>query len=777
MPSSLKNPRLAVRVALVALLGALLTTGAASASSYTITLDGTPLNVATTTSAEKATISLTGTAGHRLSVRVSQATITNYTVSIKKPDGTLLKSAGPWGVAGGFINPVTMPADGTYKIQLAPATGKGTAVVQAWDVPANLTSTIPTDGTVTTQTYTAGGQNGSLTFTGSVGQRITLMAGAGTTTLKNTAVSIKAPSGASVLASTGVGFAGGFYGPFTLAENGTYTISSNPPTYSTGSVDFQLWSVPADQAGTLTIGGGAQALSFATPGQNASLTFAGTSGQKVTLAITPVSLSGVNAATVKVRKPDNTVLSTIAVTNSGALMEPISLPTTGTYTVSVDPTAQATGSISLNLFLSPADGSGTLVSGTPTTVTLGSAGQNASYTISGTAGQYLSVRFANDSFSSLKASVTGPGNTTLMAAKTFGSGGQFFDGVALPTTGTYKVVIDPQGVSTGAADVTALLYANPLVQAVTPGTPQTVTTIAGQNAQLTFTATAKMSFLFTNVTDGSTSVSGINATLTQGSTTVTTFTFGNSDKYLDTLTLTAGATYKLLLDPQGANAGSITATVYSVPADATVAGTLGSTSAVSVGTPGQGAKVTFAGTAGHSFSAWFSSVTIGSSLFNPTAVKLLSPTGTTVASFSLYAHDTMFDPVLLPATGTYTLAFDPNGSNTGGFNVGIYDVPAAATATATIGGGNATATTTVPGQLGQVSFTSTSATTVTISYDVSNTFTSAVTVLNGSTVVRTAQTMTAGDSFTFTPAAGTNTYTIKVDPTVNNVGALVVSVS
>src|SRR5690349_8767798 len=188
MPSSLKNPRLAVRVALVALLGALLTTGAASASSYTITLDGTPLNIATTTSAEKATISLTGTSGHRLSVRVSQATMTNYTVSIKKPDGTLLKSVGPWGVAGGFINPVTLPTTGTYKIQLAPSTGKGTAVVQAWDVPANVTSAIPADGTVTTQSYAAAGQNGTLTFTGSVGQRVTLMAGAGTTTLKNTSV-------------------------------------------------------------------------------------------------------------------------------------------------------------------------------------------------------------------------------------------------------------------------------------------------------------------------------------------------------------------------------------------------------------------------------------------------------------------------------------------------------------------------------------------------------------------------------------------------------------
>ena len=365
MRTRLKSNHLALRAALVAALAALLTAGAASASSYTITLDGSPLVVTTTTSAEKATISFTGVSGNRVSVRVSQASITNYTVSIKKPDGTVLKSVGPWSVGGGFISPVTLPSSGTYKIQLAPASGKGSATVQAWDVPADPVAAIPTDGTTTTQSYTAGGQNGKLTFTGSVGQRVSLLAGAGSTTAKNVSVTIKAPSGAVVQAATPVGFGGMFFGPFTLAEAGTYTISVNPPTYTTGSVDFQLWDVPADQTGTLTIGGGTQALSFATPGQNASLSFAGTSGQKVTLAISPVCLSGVNAATVKVRKPDNTVLATIPVTNSGALLEPVSLPATGTYTVSVDPTAQATGSISLSLYLSPADATGTLSSGTP----------------------------------------------------------------------------------------------------------------------------------------------------------------------------------------------------------------------------------------------------------------------------------------------------------------------------------------------------------------------------------------------------------------------------
>ena len=169
------------------------------------------------------------------------------------------------------------------------------------------------------------------------------------------------------------------------------------------------------------------------------------------------------------------------------------------------------------------------------------------------------------------------------------------------------------------------------------------------------------------------------------------------------MTLTAGATYKLMLDPAGTNAGSITATIYSVPADATPRPRRQRLTAISVAIPGQSIKTTFAGTAGHPLSIWFSGDTIGNPISSPTVVTLTSPTSTTVkTTFNLYAHDTMIEPVTLPSTGTYTLSFNPNGANLGSFNVTAYDVPADATATATVGGGNVTATTTVPGQNGQI---------------------------------------------------------------------------
>src|SRR3954451_24071268 len=292
---SLHVPRLTPRIALAVAFVALLTAGNAAASSTTITLDGTAITATTTTAGEKANISFSGTAGHRVSVRVNSSSVTNYTVALKAPDGTIVKTSGTWGVAGGFLGPVNLATTGTYKFVITPSsTLKGKWNVSAWDVPAAATGTIATDGTQAAQAFSAPGQNGTLTFPGSVGQKVSFLAGAASSAAKNDTVGIKAPSGATVLASTAVGTGGMFFEPMTLAENGTYTISVNPPKNTTGSTNFQLWTVPADQTGTLTLGT-PQALTFNAPGQNATYQFAGTAGQKVTFSATSSTL----AATIK----------------------------------------------------------------------------------------------------------------------------------------------------------------------------------------------------------------------------------------------------------------------------------------------------------------------------------------------------------------------------------------------------------------------------------------------------------------------------------------------
>ena len=126
---------------LVACLGALaILAGPATASSYTILTNGTPLQVTTTTGGENANLTFAGTAGNRISIRIYGVTMspkpnTGIKVSIQKPDGSTLVSPFDVGSAGTFIEPVSTPVTGNYKLVLdGQSTYKGKATVAIWTV-------------------------------------------------------------------------------------------------------------------------------------------------------------------------------------------------------------------------------------------------------------------------------------------------------------------------------------------------------------------------------------------------------------------------------------------------------------------------------------------------------------------------------------------------------------------------------------------------------------------------------------------------------------------
>ena len=104
--------------ALLALSWAL--TSSASASTYTIVPGGAPLTVTTTASGENATVTFAGTAGGRISLKMSSVTISQSYVSIQKPDGTNLASNTLVTSTGSFIDTKTLPVSGTYTILVDP---------------------------------------------------------------------------------------------------------------------------------------------------------------------------------------------------------------------------------------------------------------------------------------------------------------------------------------------------------------------------------------------------------------------------------------------------------------------------------------------------------------------------------------------------------------------------------------------------------------------------------------------------------------------------------
>ena len=138
----------------------------------------------------------------------------------------------------------------------------------------------------------------------------------------------------------------------TLPVAGTYTILVDPQSTSTGSITLTLYDVPADLTGTITPGGSSVTVSPATPGQNAQRTFSGTANQRISLDMTSVSIGSSYCCStlVSVLKPDgSTLVSPFYVGLAGLYMDTVTLPSTGTYTLLVDPQSAGTGSMTLTL--------------------------------------------------------------------------------------------------------------------------------------------------------------------------------------------------------------------------------------------------------------------------------------------------------------------------------------------------------------------------------------------------------------------------------------------
>src|SRR5262249_39575110 len=160
--------------------------------------------------------------------------------------------------------------------------------------------------------------NARYTFSGTVGDRVSLKLGAGP--LAN--VSMLNPDG-SVLATGSVGVVTSFIDTQVLPVTGTYAISVDPIGAGTGTVTLTLYAVPAAVTGSMTCGNAVN-LTIQTPGQNAAYTFSGTSGHRVSLAINGSAVS----ATVSIKSPTGTVLGSATSGIISTFIEPITLATT-----------------------------------------------------------------------------------------------------------------------------------------------------------------------------------------------------------------------------------------------------------------------------------------------------------------------------------------------------------------------------------------------------------------------------------------------------------------
>jgi predicted enzyme related to lactoylglutathione lyase len=363
-------------------------------------------------------------------------------------------------------------------------------------------------------------------------------------------------------------------------------------------------------------------------------------------------------------KPDGTVVINTFGCGGTIFLEPQTLPVTGTYTLVIDPSGAATGTVTVSAY-EVTDVTGTITLNGPAVVaSLPTPGQVARLTFDGTAGQRVSVNGNSTLTTCWTLAILKPDGSSL--ASTFGCGGTIFiDPQTLPVSGTYTVLVDPSGSGTGQVTVNAYDVVDVTGSATIdgPAVPSTIST-PGQVARLAFSGTAGQRVSM----NSSASLTGcwtLAMLKPDGSTLASTFSCGGSI-FIEPQTLPATGTYTVLIDPSGSATGQATVTLYNV-VDATGSVTVGGPAVnVSLTVPGQNATLTFSGTASQQ-----ATVRVTSNTMSCVTVTLFKPDGTSMTNTFSCGGSFNLATQTLPVTGTYSIKVDPSGTNIGSLNLSV----------------------------------------------------------------------------------------------------------
>lgn len=498
---------------------------------------GTPTTIATAIPGQNATYTFQGTAGEQLNLALDQVVlgpgVALINASVLDPSGNCVLALGT--STGCPIDPtrtvnyaalVPLTVTGTYTVFVSPGgiyeTQAGTGSVRA-TLSQTLTATLPLDAASgTAVATTVEGQNLKYTFTVTTpGDNLGFA-------MTQVVVSPSNPNGAveaDIYNSAGTLITWTACGSSCAAnlrglDAGTYTIVLKP--YDDTSAPAQTFSaqiyVMHDVTGTLAVGT-PTTIATTLPGQSATYTFQGTAGQQLTLAIDQIALSSGNAyVSYSITDPTGKCIvpgsgGGCQMLVSGTTYQSLTvLPSTGTYTVFVEPyQSVAAGTESARFTLSQTI-TGTLPLDAPsgTNVATTVVGQQLQYSFQVTTpGDNLGLGLTNvvtnpsGGPQQFSASVYGPANTLVGQANCPGQAS-----CVLPlrnlAAGTYKIVFSPNKY---AQTFSATVYlTHDVTGTLTPGTPATIAmTVPGQNATYTFQAIAgqKLTLAFSNVVLGS----------------------------------------------------------------------------------------------------------------------------------------------------------------------------------------------------------------------------------------------------------------------------------
>jgi hypothetical protein len=188
-----------------------------------VALDGLAKTITVTRFGQNGTITFMGTAGQSLGMGINSRFAGRVTITASDGSVRLGGTAGNFvvGNANGY-DLTTLTSGGTYSIFIDPTNGATGAITFTLSTDLNAGS-VAIDGAAKPMTITRFGQNGVLTFTGTVGQRV----GMGIASKIAGRVTITAPNGSLLLSGTAGNFSAvntNEYDLSALSGTGTYTL-------------------------------------------------------------------------------------------------------------------------------------------------------------------------------------------------------------------------------------------------------------------------------------------------------------------------------------------------------------------------------------------------------------------------------------------------------------------------------------------------------------------------------------------------------------------------
>jgi hypothetical protein len=349
-------------------------------------------------------------------------------------------------LAAGVVDATSL-ADCAFDVALTGRTEFAGAYSGGQGAPA--VGDLAIDGPAVTANVTAAVPAVHLHFVGQAGQEIYVQVTKSTLPDQCGVLQLDDPSGHSLASGciiTGVGS----IERTVLPAAGDYIIAIQPT--GTGSVTVAIVS-DTSQGGAIVADGGPVTATIAQAGAKATFTFQGAAGQQVFVDITGSTFAD-QCGIVQLRDPSDASVDSGCSINGAGDVDGSVLPQAGTYTLTVVPSAGATGQLTMRL-VTDVNQKGTIaVNGPAVTATIQQPGALSTFTFTGTAGQKVAVAVSRSTFADQCGLVqlVDPSGNRIDSGCSIGGAGSI-DPTVLATSGVYAIVVDPQARSTGALAV------------------------------------------------------------------------------------------------------------------------------------------------------------------------------------------------------------------------------------------------------------------------------------------------------------------------------------